>query len=355
MLSLFFFVPVLLFSCGSDSPDEIEINWKNEQAVSISIPRKLLSTIPTDSVASLLAVSLAGNKASILGKIKPEKDALVFIPLVPFTRGLNYEILVRDITIKKITIPSADQKNAPLIVGVYPSSDSLPENLLKFYFQFSASMREGEALTHIELLNDRNEKIPNVFLELQPELWNEGRTALTVWLDPGRIKRELIPNKEMGNPLSEGREYILKVSSDWKNAQGLPLQAAYTKKFRVVSRDSLSPNPQNWNMNLPAAETRDPMTITLNESLDFFLLQETLSVILENGTLLKGSWTISDKESIIQFKPQNFWARGEYKLRIASHLEDLAGNNLNKPFDRDITIRQTKRETAYHERNFRIR
>ena len=39
------------------------------------------------------------------------------------------------------------------------------------------------------------------FLDLQPELWNAEGTVLTLWLDPGRIKRDLIPNKELGIPL----------------------------------------------------------------------------------------------------------------------------------------------------------
>ena len=35
----------------------------------------------------------------------------------------------------------------------------------------------------------------SIFLELENELWNPEHTQLTLWLDPGRIKRDLIPNQ----------------------------------------------------------------------------------------------------------------------------------------------------------------
>ena len=39
------------------------------------------------------------------------------------------------------------------VLHVYPSSDVLPENELKFYLSFSAPMQQGEAWTRIHLLD----------------------------------------------------------------------------------------------------------------------------------------------------------------------------------------------------------
>ena len=90
-------------------------------------------------------------------------------------------------------------------MAIYPTQDTVPENLLKIYLQFSKPMREGQALRHIELLKNNRDTLPGVFLDLQPELWNVDRTTLTVWLDPGRIKRDLQPNGPIGKRRKEIR------------------------------------------------------------------------------------------------------------------------------------------------------
>jgi hypothetical protein len=52
--------------------------------------------------------------------------------------------------------------------------------------------------------------------------------------------------------------------------------------------------------------------------------------------LIKGDMEIGENESSWKFIPTNPWAPGEVQLRVESNLEDLAGNNLNRLFDRDI-------------------
>ena len=51
---------------------------------------------------------------------------------------------------------------------------------------------------------------------------------------------------------------------------------------------------------------------------------------------MDGSFTLSDKESILKFQPISEWENGNYTITVDSKLEDLAGNNLNHPFDRDL-------------------
>lgn len=138
-----------------------------------------------------------GTGVAMLGEKKRDDDKILFTPLVPFTPNLDYEIVFRGRVIRKVKIPRHPQALAAAIISVYPSTDTVPENLLKIYLGFSAAIREGEALKHVFLLDGENDTLSNVFLDLQPELWNEERTVLTLWLDPGRIKRGLIPNEQM--------------------------------------------------------------------------------------------------------------------------------------------------------------
>jgi hypothetical protein len=353
LLSLIFFVLCLLNSCSQNKPAEIKIAWRDSQAVSMSIPKTYLPDLHPDSLQTLFRVQLKNQKGiSILGKAKLMESEIVFTPLIPFSRGMTYEVIYGQKEIDKIQIPPADTKNAPALIAVYPTTDTLPENLLKLYLQFSKPMREGESLKHISLLSSRNEPVPDVFLSLQPELWNEERTALTIWLDPGRIKRDLIPNQKLGNPLLKGEQYTLSISSDWKDIEGLPLKQSYTKAFTVTTRDSTSPKPDRWTLHLPRAGTVEPLFISTGEPLDYFLLGETIKIVDENGNIIPGSLMISDKETRISFVPGKQWRPGHYRLQVASYLEDLAGNNLNKVFDRDITAKQPTVDKSKYEKPF---
>jgi hypothetical protein len=216
-------------------------------------------------------------------------------------------------------------------------------------------MREGESQKHIALIKNDHDTLQGIFLNLQPELWNEERTVLTIWLDPGRIKRDLIPNKRLGNPLKQGDHYKLTISDRWEDIQGLPLKKTYTRRVFITGRDSLSPDPDQWVINIPAAGSVKPLEADFGESLDFFLLQESISIINEKGNAVKGTARISDEEKKYRFVPSGNWITGDYTLRIETRLEDLAGNNINRVFDRDLTDKKVPGTNAITELNFQIK
>ena len=168
MLSLIFFVQFFLPACQQNKKEEISIVWKNKQAVGIAIPENHVDDV--DSASQLLYTRLANNDAAILGNYTNTGGEIIFEPAIPLSRGMEYELLFRDKVIGKIKIPMAEASEAAAVIAVYPSADTVPENLLKMYFHFTAPMREGEALKHIALLDSQNDTVPGVFLDLQPEL-----------------------------------------------------------------------------------------------------------------------------------------------------------------------------------------
>ena len=198
-------------------------------------------------------------------------------------------------------------------------------------------MREGQSHQYVSLLKNGTDTLPGVFLDLQPELWNADRTLLTLWLDPGRIKRDLQPNKRLGAPLRTGTRYQLVVSSAWPDAQGAVLGTLASKTFVAVRRDSLSPDVAKWSIHPPQSGSLEPVAIDFGEALDYSLLTETLHVKNPLGAVVPGSWQVEDNEKRVRFKPEKPWQSGGYELRVEGRLEDLAGNNLNRPFDRDIS------------------
>jgi len=331
--------------------NSVSIQWEGDKAVAFIIPQQFLSSISKDSIKELLHVRLANSDQSIIGDYSFREYNVIFKPIIAFTRGLKYNIYIRNKLIDEIQIQAGNLK-APEIVAVYPAIDTLPENLLKFYIKFSKPMQEGEVFKHIHLIKGENDTLTSVFLE--QELWNNESTMLTVWLDPGRIKRDLQPNKLLGSPLKEGSQYQLVIDKGWQDSDGVLLKENFTKNFFAGYRDIFSPYEKLWMINTPKAGGKDQLVIDFNEALDHVLAENTLSVTDINGNEVKGKFSVNDHGTIVNFIPGIEWKQGVYTLQIESRLEDLAGNNLDRLFDSDITLQQNSSKSI-HTRKFEVK
>ena len=338
-------VSVGFYSCSSSSEnDQIRLRWQGKIAEGVDIPKVLTKALDYDSVSSLLKIRLANSdpSVSILGEYSIESETISFTPLIPFTRGLRYEVGLRDATIGTFHVPRADPADAPKLLGIFPSQDTLPENLLKIYLHFSQPMQEGKSADHVFLVKNNSDTLKGTFLNLQPELWNEDRTVLTLWLDPGRIKRDLHPNQLLGAPLQNGGHYQLRISAHWKDQQGASLPKTYSKSFVANARDSLSPLPRNWKITAPPRGTAQSAKVEFREPLDYSLITESLSIEDGNGNPVKGQWEVGKEEKAAYFRPTENWRAGKYTVSVLTILEDLAGNNLSRPFDREVTKKTTE-------------
>ena len=346
------FLISFFIGCTPSKQEVVALRWQDEKATGILIPKSFLKV--STSLQNRLTVQLIqpGERSAILGEIKSENDLIIFEPLVPLTRGLRYEVLFDNNLIAEIEVPKSESE-APVLLGIYPSQDTVPENLLKMYFQFSQPMVEDRSLSFITIMN-HDDTLNGIFLDLKPELWNKEGTVLTLWLDPGRIKRDLIPNKELGNPLKAGEKYTLHVSSGWASKEGTQLTTTYSKTFITTSRDEQIPAPDLWDLTTPKSGTAEPLKIDLIESLDYSLLMESVQVMDSDKKLVSGKIQLVNEERIFHFTPDNSWKPGEYTIVVESRLEDLAGNNLNRPFDRDVTAKK-KEDQEVFKRVFIIR
>ncbi len=338
--------PVLIFSfflpaCFDKDPvKNLTIQWNQTRATGLVIPRIYLPNIPDDSIKNTLTVHLvqSGDQPAMLGEYRVMVDLVVFEPLIVLTRGLNYDVRFRNQSLGKVLIPLAESDRSPEVEQVFPTPDSLPENLLKIYIQFSSPMREDQSLDHLVLIRNETDTIQSAFLPLQQELWNKERTILTVWLHPGRIKRDLQPNIKYGVPLEKGGSYRFIVKSEWEDINGKSLNQSYQKKFAVFARDSVSPNPDHWLVTCPVAETKNPLNLKFDEPLVYTLIQESIELYDTENKLMDGRLTVSEKETGLSFIPSAPWKKGRHYILIQSRLEDLAGNNLKRLFDRDISV-----------------
>ncbi len=347
---MFFLLGTFAACNGHHSKIEIARD-KSDHATGIFIPSFLLNVEAGIPIESSLKVRMGDNNQDILGHLSEDGDAILFTPLIPLTPGLTYKIIQAGKLIGDIKVPLSNGRDAPQILAIYPQGDTLPENTLKFYLEFSHPMLTVTAIDHIMLL-DGKDTLHDVFLDLQPELWDTTGKVLTLWLDPGRIKRGLVLNRERGNPLKKADKYQLIISSNWKDARGLKLQG-YRKNFVAGTWDDQQPDINKWQLSPPLSGTFKPLIIKLNEPLDHYLLEEYMTILNARGVPVQGSVSVRNNDSLWEFTPTQPWLAGKYTLRVDARLEDLAGNNLNKVFDRDIT-KQVKREELFYQRKFII-
>ena len=328
MYSLAFLV-LLFFSRCHRPPKQPELIWEDNKVIGISIPKN------NHNYDSIKITRSSVKNVQIFGLFTEEGNKIEFRSTIPLTPGLSYDIWNGQLQIARLDVPYPNGQLAPVLTSIYPETDTVPQNLLKFYFRFSKPMRTGQSLNHIYLLDKKNDTMRNVFLNLQPELWDTSGKILTLWIDPGRIKHDLVLNKKLGNPLKQNAFYKLVVSTNWKDTQGFPLADTYSKSLVVSAADHEVPDIQKWILSLPKSGTKHTLMIDAKESLDHLLFAESIRIFDWNNKEIMGKVVIR-KDQILEFTPTELWSGINYQLQVNARLEDLAANNLNRVFDRDI-------------------
>ena len=352
-----YFLTLFLLACTSctqrESSAPVEIVWNENKAVEIILSNSSILDLSDEELQSTLKAELGDTGESMLGQFFKRDGLVVFQPVIPFTRGMHYHVMANDIILAEVDIPFDASASIPKLF-IYPSTDTVPENILKMYLRFSEPMVEGKSLRYIHLLNEKGDTLKGTFLDLQPELWNTGGTMLTLWFDPGRVKRDLIPNQEQGIPILKNERYTLVIDGDWKSKSGKEMGKAFVKNFSVKERDEMIPGIDSWLLQTPKSNTQDKLIINFLQQLDYSLIQSSIQIKNQHGNLIDGDFTVMENERGIQFIPKEKWKKNTYTLEVETKLEDLAGNNLLRPFDRDITKVSAPTEAKYVQRKFEI-
>jgi len=342
--------------CYHSKDESIRIFWENERPRGILIPVSLVESSNENSFDMDIAVTIEGraNNPHILGYYSVEGQDVIFKPLLPLTHGLRYSVHYRNKFLGTIQVPNPDPSKAPFIVTVYPGEDTVPENLLKLYIQFSSPMQEGGWKEKITLLKNGTDTVRDAFLDEDLELWNRDRTILTIWFDPGRLKRGLQPNEKLGSPLQSAQRYEVIVSEKWRDINGTNLTQDFHKKFYTIGRDSLSPNINTWVIQTPKAGTSDSLMVEFGEAMDAMLLLNSVWLVYK-GNPVFANVTRGEKERKLFFVPRAPWVAGEYQLVANAKFEDLAGNNLNRLFDNPVDIAGKALNEPVYMKSFRIK
>ena len=221
------------------------------------------------------------------------------------------------------------------VQSIYPESANLPENLLRMYIYFSAPMMPGEAYDHITLMHENGSRVEKSFLIVDQELWDTDRQRFTLFFDPGRIKRDLKSNIDLGTPLNKGEKYHLVIDSAWRDVHGKPLGRCFTKTFSIASPARAKVSPLHWQVTPPMAGSYGNVIISFDRPIDHALALKYISINSPTGVVSGQIQTVND--IVWKFTPQDPWIKGEYVITVSPLLEDVAGNNLNNVFDLDLS------------------
>jgi hypothetical protein len=300
-----------------------------------------VTTLSADRFDDVFTVSVdAPNVPALLGKHRIEAGALVFAPQFPLQPGLSYRAIAKipgTAPVSKVfSIPKVDVKPTTVVDRVYPTTNVLPENQLKFYIHFSAPMARGFAYAHVSLIDQAGARVDVPFLEIGEELWDPSGRRFTLFFDPGRIKRGLLSQQELGIALHEGKRYTLVIDKGWKDADGRPLVADFRKTFTVGPADRKVVDVKSWSISKPVAGTRNALTVSFPEPMDHAILQRELEVFTSTGTAISGDVAVGANERSWLFTPDAAWKRGAYAVRVGTSVADLAGNMIDRPFEIDV-------------------
>jgi hypothetical protein len=363
-----FLVSALGTACGSgaeprereleirlDAPDE---NAQPAAVRVLGIPSEYLAAfggLSPQEWASALRVTVAGDNAAddpampaVAGSFRVVDRSIVFTPQFGFDPGRRYRVVFDashlpatrdrwrpDPVVAVVGLPGKELAPSTVVAQVYPTAALVPENQLRLYIHFSAPMGLKGGIGHVRLFDEAGPEVEDPFLPLDAEFWNRDRTRFTVFFDPGRQKRGILPNEEMGRSLIAGRSYTLVISREWRDAQGLPLKQEFRRAFKAGPPDERPLDQKTWRVEAPRAGTRDPLSVMFPEPLDHGLLLRALGVADAVGSPVEGERRVESGEKRWTFTPGEPWRPGEYFLMALTILEDMAGNRIGRAFEVD--------------------
>jgi hypothetical protein len=286
------------------------------------------------------------NLPDVFGRYEVLEDGVRFIPHFPFEQGLSYRAgfdprpfgrpELSEVLTLEFSLPREQNALPTEVKRIFPSSDHLPENLLRFYVCFSNSMQRGRVEAEISLLGPDGEPSADVLYRAPVELWDRSMQYLTILLDPGRLKRGVGPNRELGPPLKVGPEYTLAVGSGMVDLSGRRLRETFYKRFRVTEAVREHIAVEQWKLVRPATNSRQPLVLMFPGPLDWALLSQTITIVSADEQSIEGRIVIDQCERRWSFTPALPWEAGSYHVRVASSLEDVCGNSVIAPFDRPL-------------------
>lgn len=357
----FRFLAVLLAfiaaACARSTPPAVVLNPQLKTIDVIGLPPAQLAGLSKadwsgeqwQSLMRVMVKSSTGDRRpAIAGRYAVAGATLRFTPAFPFDEGREYEVVFdpnalsaagADVTganpiVAVVSLRSVPRSPTTVVTHVYPSGSEVLANQLRLYLHFSAPMDWRSGADYVKLLDADGVEVVDAFLPLDADFWNDDRTRYTVFFDPGRVKRGILPNRQRGRALEAGKRYTLLVERAWRDGHGQPLKDEFRHSFVAAPPIERALTMTEWTVQVPAAGSGEPLVVTFPAPLDHGLLLRALTVARQ-GTPVPGDVAVTNAETEWRFTPRDAWAAGRYELTALEFLEDVAGNRIGRPFEID--------------------
>jgi hypothetical protein len=212
-------------------------------------------------------------------------------------------------------------------IRISPQAKVLPANTLRFYVHFP---RSGEAhfdRDNLRLLNEEEGVVPDPFLVLSQELWSVDGRRLTVFMEPGRIKRGLGADPSHEPAFVVGRTYSLVITA-------LGQTARHT--FRVGDPVLEAVDETRWRFLPPTVGSLDPAIVQFDRVMDAALCVDEIGVLAPSGEVVQTRVSLAPDGTSARLVPSRPWLAGEHRLVASERLEDVCGNRLGEALDHDL-------------------
>jgi len=293
---------------------------------------------------SLLHVSIGDNQpVAVAGRHVVTATTLEFVPSFPFDPGRTYTVRFdpaqlptprnETVVTAHVRLPVPNRGPATEVTAIFPSGDVWPENMLRFYVHFSAPMSRTQGVKFIQLVDSAGKEIPDAILAAYADLWNDDGTRLTVFFDPGRVKRGVGPNVAMGRAMVQGKRYAIRIDPAWPDGYGQPLASGFRREFTAGAAAYDAIDLKDWRISIPKAGSTDPLQVRFPAPLDHALLDRAIGVRKPGIQILAGRTATVDHEKSWTFTPATPWVADTYELAVLTLLEDPAGNKVGQPFE----------------------
>lgn len=292
-----------------------------------------------EASGSAMQVFRGQSQTPLFGSVVEEKGLLRFTPSLPLVAGETYRVEVQkaDGSSDTQTLRFEKTRSEAPTVRLSPFPAVLPANGLKLYLHFSQPMEQGVFMERVTLQRQDGSTVHGALRET--ELWSPDGKRLTLWLHPGRQKTGVNLNQDEGPVLTAGGTHLLKVGGAWRSSAGTPLGQEASFSITAVPPDHECPDPAQWKITMPKGDTQQPLVVDFNEGMDPAMLGSALHV-KHDGAIVAGQVQVAADARQWSFIPHQHWQPGAHVLDINPLLEDLAGNNLQHPFEMDRATTQ---------------
>lgn len=333
--------------CGADTESAPTIRAVADPTrieVAAALPDKLRAQVPAGKLSqeqgerwlrfTLVDPDSGKDGPAILGAYERRQATLYFTPRYPLSHSQRYRATLEQSS-NEYRVPARPLAAAAVIEKIYPTTDELPANQLKFYIHFSKPMRESKKIfDQMELLGPDGKPMPDPWR--RTELWSADNKRLTLWIHPGRVKQGVNLRVELGPVLLPDKHYTLVIRPDLLDADGQPLGKAFTKKFHTIKEERTRPRLEDWKVQPPETGTTGPLIVKFPRPMDRALLDRFVSVVDDRERMVAGRIEVGAEEKSWLFHPRQPWQAESYRIVVDGQLEDLAGNTPLRLFDVDL-------------------